>query len=144
MIIVSSDFKRALETAEIIHNHFKVKEPIRVRSSLRERDFGDLNLTDSTNYQKVWNHDSQNPHHSEFKCESVMDVFSRTRTLIEGLEEEFYLKEKLVVLVSHGDTLQITLTTYAGVAPQFHRSLCHLGNGDVRELLQTLNDGKKS
>ena len=73
-----------------------------------------------------------------------MKVFSRTRSLIDKLEEEFYLKGMFVLLVSHGDTLQITMTRYAGVAPECHRSLCHLGNGDVREIVRLLNCDRKS
>ena len=136
LVVVSSDFKRALETATIIHEHFKVKAPLRLERNLRERDFGQLNLTNASNYHKVWRHDALNPTHTEFGCETVMSVLSRTTMLLEKLKKEFQFEEKIVLLVSHGDTLQITLTAYAGVAPEYHRTLSSLGNCDVRELVE--------
>lgn len=135
LIVISSDFKRAKETAKLIHQHFQVKTPLHFEQSLRERNFGELNLTESSNYQKVWVHDAQDPNHTVFGCESVASVFSRTSALIESLEAEYRDKGKVIVLVSHGDTLQITLTAYAGVAPECHRTLDHLANCDVRELV---------
>ena len=139
LVVISSDFKRAKETAKIIHQHFEVKAPLRLERSLRERDFGELNLTESTNYQKVWAHDAQDPNHTAFGCESVMCVFSRTSALIESLEAEYKDEGRIIVLVSHGDTLQITLTAYAGVAPECHRTLDHLANCDVKELVRSLD-----
>ena len=139
LVVISSDFKRAKETAKIIHQHFQVKAPLRLECSLRERNFGELNLTESSNYQKVWAHDAQDPNHTIFACESVSSVFSRTLALIESLEAEYRNKGKVIVLVSHGDTLQITLTSYAGLAPECHRTLDHLANCDVRELVQPID-----
>ena len=139
LIVISSDFKRAKETAKIMHQYFHVKAPLRLERSLRERNFGELNLTESSNYQRVWAHDAQDPNHTIFGCESVMSVFSRTSVLIESLEAEYKNKGKVIVLVSHGDTLQITLTAYAGVAPECHRTLDHLANCDVRELIRSVD-----
>ena len=136
LLVISSDFKRAKETANIVHQYFQVKAPLRLEHSLRERNFGELNMTESSNYQKVWVFDAQDPNHTTFGSESVMSVFSRTSALIESLEAEYKNKGKVIVLVSHGDTLQITLTTYAGVAPECHRTLQHLHNCDVRELVR--------
>lgn len=139
LVVVSSDFKRAKETAEILHQHFKVREPLCIDKRLRERNFGELNMTSSTNYQKVWTNDAQHPDHTMFGCESVTSVLSRTISLIKNLEEEHENDGKIILLVSHGDTLQITITAYAGVAPECHRSLGHLGNCDVRELVKPAN-----
>jgi probable phosphoglycerate mutase len=139
LIVISSDFRRAKETAKIIHQHFQAKSPLRLEHSLRERNFGELNLTETSNYQKVWVHDAQDPNHTAFGCESVMSVFSRTSALVASLEAEYRDKGKVIVLVSHGDTLQITLTAYTGVAPECHRTLDHLANCDVRELVQPID-----
>ena len=113
-----------------------MKAPLRLETSLRERDFGELNMTDATNYQKIWSCDAQDPNHTEFSCESVTSVLSRTSALIQRLEEEYKHEERLILLVAHGDTLQITRTAFAGIAPECHRSLDHLGNCDVRELIR--------
>lgn len=140
LVVVSSDFKRGTETAEIIHQHFKAKKPLRIDERLRERNFGELNMTSSTNYQKVWSQDALDPNHTTFGCETVSSVLSRTTALIKELEEEFKNEGKVILLVSHGDTLQITMTAFVGVSPQHHRSLDHLRNCDVRELVKILKD----
>ena len=85
-VVVSSDFKRARETAEIIHPHFKGKALLHLEHGLRERDFGELNMTNSSNYQKVWSQDAHNPNHTSFGCETVTNVLSRTSMLIKRLE----------------------------------------------------------
>ena len=139
LVVISSDFKRAKETAKIIHQHFQVKAPLRLERSLRERNFGELNLTEATNYQRVWAHDAQDPNHTVFGCESVMSVFSRTSALIESLEAKYKNKGQLILLISHGDTLQVSLTAYAGIAPECHRTLDHLDNCDVKELVRPLD-----
>ena len=54
------------------------------------------------------------------------------------LESGYQDDGRIILLVSHGDTLQITLTAYAGIAPERHRSLEHLSNCDVRELTRQL------
>jgi hypothetical protein len=75
-------FRRAKETAKIIHQHFQAKSPLHLEHSLRERNFGELNLTETSNYQKVWVHDARDPNHTVFGCESVVSVFSRTSALV--------------------------------------------------------------
>merc|ERR1719414_343626 len=40
----------------------------------------------------------------------------------------------MVVLVSHGDALQLLQTAFQGVSPSEHRSLPHLHPGELREL----------
>ena len=81
LVVVSSDFKRARETAEIMHQHFIVKAPLRLEHGLRERDFGELNMTDSSNYQKVWSQDAHNPNHTSFGCETVTNVLSHIQMM---------------------------------------------------------------
>ena len=47
--IVSSDFKRTSETAEIVRKHFQIESHVRYERALCERNFGDFNLTSQTN-----------------------------------------------------------------------------------------------
>lgn len=66
---MSSDFSRAVETAEAIVaevNSFAVMTDAR----LRERFFGALELTSSDNYSKVWAEDLQSSAHTAFGVES--------------------------------------------------------------------------
>lgn len=132
LVFVSSDFRRTRETAEIMHSHFRTKSPLRFDPRLRERDFGMFDMTDSANYYKVWEEDLKDMSHTSYECESVSGVFSRTSLLIQELEDEY--KNKFIVLVSHGDTLQITRTAYSHFEPNKHRQLPRLGNCDIVEL----------
>ncbi len=64
---------------------------------------------------------------------SVASVATRVKDLIVDLETRF--REHVIVLVSHGDTLQILQTVFVGLSPGQHRSLPHLANCEVRELV---------
>ena len=64
-----------------------------------------------------------------------MSVALRTSRLLRGLEEEY--KGKAIVLVSHGDTLQILSTLFFGTAPNEHRTVPSLAPSQVRELIDT-------
>ena len=134
IVIVSSDFKRASETAQIVKNRFKIASDIILEPALRERDFGQLNLTSDANYQKVWDVDSRDPQHTECGCESVASVVLRTSRLLQRLDLEY--KDKAILLVSHGDTLQILSTLFLGIPPNDHKTLPNLFPAAVRELKQ--------
>ena len=138
--IVSSDFKRTSETAEIVRKHFQIESHVRYERTLRERNFGDFNLTSQTNYQKVWDVDSRNTHHTKYGCESVTSVVSRVSQLVRRLDEES--EGKIILLVSHGDTLQILTTLFLGIAPGLHKTLPDIPQAGLRELTGDLNSYK--
>ena len=131
-LIVSSDFKRTRETAEIFHERLGLKHPIRYETALRERGFGELHMTGEENYRRVWELDVADPTHTAFGSESVMEVVLRTTRLLQSLDNEY--QDLFVLLVSHGDTLQILSSTFFGVGPNEHRMLPNLKPCDVREL----------
>lgn len=133
LLIFSSDFKRTRETAETLHQCLQPLAPVKLDTRLRERNFGSLNGSHSSNYQKVWDEDAKSPDHTCYDCETVLSVFARTSELISDIESEN--EDKIVVLVSHGDTSQITITRYQGLSPHEHRDLPHLGNCDLIELI---------
>jgi broad specificity phosphatase PhoE len=64
---------------------------------------------------------------------SVAHVAHRVSAMIVDLEAQ-HSQRLNVILVSHGDTLQILQSCFAGVSPAQHRSLPHLHNCEVREL----------
>ena len=86
--IISSDFLRAQNTAEITQKILNTTHPIQYSTVLRERFFGTLNDQNDTQYKKVWDLDNQNPDHKEFGVESANQVVSRVATLIMQLEEQ--------------------------------------------------------
>jgi len=116
--IFSSDFTRARETADIFAKtlldaniplfHNGVKHEVR----LRERFFGDFNGKSDEHYQDVWEVDCTDPDHTEFGCESVNSVLVRMSQLILDIDNEINVvddKPQKVILVAHGDVLQVSM-----------------------------------
>jgi len=133
-IVVSSDFTRTKETAEITKDILKTDEII-LTPKLRERFFGNWDQKHNRHYQNVWVEDIKDPHHKDNDVESTEEVLDRTTSLIKELEEQF--DEKKILLVSHGDALQILQTGFEKVDSSQHRELAHLNTAEIREL--TLN-----
>ncbi len=130
-LVYCSDFIRAKETAKIIKKYIGSKKINYVRS-LRERSFGKWEKTSNTNYEKVWQEDLKNPHHTIGEVESTSEVTHRVTKLISHLEKKF--KNKYILLVAHGDTLQILQTSFQKVPSSYHRKLKHLELAEIREL----------
>lgn len=128
--IYSSDFLRARETAQIVHSGLNLQKPVQLTPLLRERFFGKLNGSTDDNYQRIWDLDANNPDHRECGAESVNDVIRRTLELIRALEKRH--SSTSIVLVAHGDILQILQTWFEGVNPALHRELSHLQTAELR------------
>lgn len=129
VVILTSDFARASQTADIVAALLGVSAPI-PDIRLRERDFGDFEGTSADNYQKVWRGDASNE-----PLPSVEDVHSlseRTRDLIADLDSRF--TGRTILLIAHGDTLQILQTVFEGIPAVAHRSLPPLRNAEIRLL----------
>ena len=135
-LILSSDFQRALESAEIAHDLLGCPEDIVFHKLLRERFFGEFELSSSENYQTVWDEDGLDASHTKFGVESVDAVMDRATTLITTLEG--YFTDVSFLLVSHGDVLQILQTAFHHLPASEHRSVPHLDTAEVRELIVTI------
>ncbi len=131
--VFSSDFRRARESAEIVHERLRCKQPIAVDKRLRERRFGDLELAANTAYQAVWQADATNPDDRHADCESANQVMARVTSLI--IECEQRMSGVKILLVSHGDTLQLLQTAFHREDASRHRRLPHLETAEIRELL---------
>lgn len=134
-LILSSDFQRARESAEITHELLSCREDIVFHKLLRERFFGEFELTSSENYQTVWDEDGLDASHTKFGVESVEAVMDRATHLITTLEG--YFTKQRFLLVSHGDTLQILQTAFNKLPGSEHRSVPHLNTAEIRELMVT-------
>lgn len=143
--IVSSDLRRAWQTALIVRNRLKAagvrvwpEEGVLEDKALRERSFGELNGEPDSRYNDVWVEDARSCTHNEYGVESVESVRERARGVVDRLEASDVLRRDggkwLVVLVAHGDVLQILQTAFAGVDPTQHRSLDHLQTATMRRL----------
>ncbi|MBM3206130.1 MAG: histidine phosphatase family protein [Candidatus Staskawiczbacteria bacterium] len=132
VIIYCSPFSRCKRTAEITKELLGIKIEINIDERLRERWFGSLDKSGTNNYQKVWSNDSNN-RQPEYNEESVENVKNRVVSLIDDLEKIY--QQKKILLVSHGDVLQILETQFKNKSSNMHRSIKSLERGELRELI---------
>lgn len=130
-VVLSSDFRRAMETAEIFAEVVGVRRPKPVKA-LRERFFGDYDMKEGNIYEDVWSLDAKNYNQQVDNVESVGEVLARSTRLIRMLERSY--KGKNIFLVAHGDVGQILETGFRKMNPSMHRSLPHLKNAEIREM----------
>ena len=146
VVIVSSDLRRAWQTASVVRAGLLAKglrtwPPDRIfeERALRERSFGELSGQSDDRYKDVWVEDAMSADHECFGCESVRSVQERGRGVVERVEaltdgELGSPGRWMVLLVAHGDVLQILQTAFAEVDPRTHRSLEHLPTATLRRL----------
>ena len=130
-VICSSDFSRARETAQIVRACLGAAE-VNLTEALRERCFGDLEGTPVANYARVWASDGLASDHGRDGVEPVAAVLDRATALVADLERRYSGRD--ILLVSHGDTLQILQAGFLRMAPSRHRQLPHLATAEIREL----------
>ncbi|MCE8035364.1 MAG: histidine phosphatase family protein [Halomonas sp.] len=116
--ILHSDFLRTTETARRVADHFGLG--LQPEPRLRERDFGSFEGLPDSRYPEVWAHDARSPEHCEYGVESVASVAARMQGVIASLEQT--LRDETILLVSHGDPLQIMLTALEGRLLSEHRA----------------------
>ena len=130
-ILYSSDFKRCRDSAEITQAILDCSPP-HFTSALRERYFGTLDHTHHSHYQQVWTLDAQDPAHKTFGVESTVEVLQRTTVLIHEIEALYH--DAHILLISHGDALQILQTAFDHLSPALHRHLPPLATAEIRRL----------
>lgn len=130
-VIYCSDFSRAKETAEIVERIIGAKL-VHITQSLRERHFGEWEASDHGNYHNVWQQDAADASHSHNQVESVEAMLERTTRFILSLEEKH--QNQKILLVSHGDTLQILETAFRDIEGGRHRELVPMQNAEIREM----------
>ena len=133
-IVFSSDFKRARESAEIMCGVIDVELALEIDPLLRERDFGEWELKGQKHYETVWQNDLVHADKAPQGVESVIAVANRVAQLIQKLEQRY--REQTLLLVGHGDVLQIALALHHNIEPRLHRSLRHMANAELRALAQ--------
>ena len=128
--ILSSDFSRTFQTAKIVAA--AVGADVVAEPALRERDFGDFELGPNTAYDQVWARDAVDASHTDNQVEAAAAVLERAAGAVRRVEGA--REGHVVLLVSHGDCLQILQTAFAGVDVARHRSLPHLETCELRRL----------
>jgi glucosyl-3-phosphoglycerate phosphatase len=150
LVLLSSDLLRAYETASIVedvirqhndnttHNAVTIFQNEIVREvRLRERGFGDWDGTTDENYARVWQDDAANANHTNGNVESVHSVMGRVTRCVRDWDatlEKVDDKKRMVVLVAHGDVLQILQTAFAQWPGTQHRQIAHLETATLRPL----------
>jgi broad specificity phosphatase PhoE len=130
-VICSSDFARARQTAEIVRAHLGAPE-VTLAAALRERSFGEWEGSATANYARVWAADEADPSQAGSGVEPVAAVLDRTTALIVDLERRY--SGRHILLVSHGDTLQILQAGFLRLSPTRHRRLPALRTAEIRQL----------
>ncbi|CAK9075327.1 unnamed protein product [Durusdinium trenchii] len=114
VVMVSSDFSRAKQTAQLFAQALRKAGricPLRIAKELRERRFGSLEADSDARYPEVWAQDRHDPAARPFGVEAAQAVQRRTSRLVAKLDRELPDGAD-VVLVSHGDALQILQTAF--------------------------------
>jgi len=127
-VIYSSDFLRARQTAEAV-SAITGSRWLNFTPLLRERFFGDFESLDQRHYATVWENDRGDPHNRKHNVESPEQVKARVCALIDQCEKSH--QGQTILLVSHGDTLQILYTVWRGHSPDRHREIPPIRNGDI-------------
>lgn len=131
-LIVSSDFRRALESANIAHALLACSRTVKIEPRLRERYFGGLELTSDRGYGQVWREDTDNPDSDLGGMESANQVMKRMTSVVVDIEAE--RSDTSILLVSHGDALQLLQTAFHKQDASRHRLLAHLETAEIRRL----------
>lgn len=129
-LIVTSDFARARETAEEFAAALGAEAPRR-EARLRERGFGIHDEGSASVYDIIWATDRRRGLH-DGGVEQVTAVAQRVLAVLREADEQ--ARKAPVVLVGHGDVLQIALALGASMDPHDHRDVPHLGNAEIRRV----------
>jgi len=125
--IVHSDFLRTTQTAARVATHFGL--PLIAEQGLRERFFGAFDARPDTGYPEVWAQDTASADHCWQGVEAVSRVAARMHAVIEGWEAR--AQDETILLVSHGDPLQILLTALSKKPLTQHRDQTALAPASI-------------
>jgi broad specificity phosphatase PhoE len=132
-VFYSSPFLRTIQTASRAAEVLNV-EGIYFDARLRERFFGDWELTSDANYATVWQEDQANPCHKKWGVESTYEVLERMTSAVREINSMH--ENKHIIFVTHGDAAQILYCGFLGQNPQHHRSVVAMKTGSLRLLSQ--------
>lgn len=140
MVILASDYLRAKETAECVAEIVARSDPaiplldggVILEKDLRERWFGNWDGKPDVHYPDVWKDDAIDADHTKQDVESVNSVLKRATGCVTMWDER--VQNHLILLVAHGDVLQITQTAFARIDGTLHRTLPHLETATLRPL----------
>ena len=130
-LIIASPFSRAFESAVLAEQRLGARA-VRCALELGERFFGELDGKSTDNYKSVWERDRRDSTAEYMGVEPADLVAVRGLQLIKQLDEEY--GGATILLVSHGDTLQILEAVRRGQPAGHHRGLFPLAPGEIRRI----------
>lgn len=130
-VIFSSPFKRARETALVAAETLKCAPP-QTAPSLRERFFGSLDKSSHSHYPTVWTDDALDAENNRLGVESPAEVLQRLSEFI--LETDSAYSGRTILLVSHGDPLNILLSSSGGSPLTSHMNNDSMKTAELRYL----------
>jgi broad specificity phosphatase PhoE len=129
--VVSSPFLRAQETARIAARIWAVPS-FQTDERLRERSCGQFEMAQDESYEQVWAQDRIDPEHRQGGVESVADVWARSCSLVQELDQG--TTDTTFVLVTHGDVASTLLCGMAQEDLRRHRELYALHTAEIRQV----------
>ncbi|KAI7861670.1 histidine phosphatase superfamily [Spinellus fusiger] len=136
-----SPFLRTRQTAAIFYSVLQkaadsvdITLPI-ANDALRERWFGEFDMTHDDNYQQCWQPDGEPGHgeQSQYGIEAPSSVAERAVQFI--LQEiEGKMEGHIVVLVAHGDICQMLQAIFLGKEAWQHREMEHMHPAQWRDM----------
>jgi broad specificity phosphatase PhoE len=130
-VLYSSPFLRTVQTASRVTEVLLVKDTY-YDTRFRERFFGEWELTEDSNYQKIWNEDYISPCHKKWGVESTYEVLERVTSAVREIDAMY--QKKHIIFVTHGDTAQILMCGYSNRNPQTHRHTNLMKTGQLNVL----------
>ena len=127
-IIISSDFLRAYETAQIAAKVFVTD--VQLDPRLRERNFGEFSGESVSNYEEVWAISDKDPDATPYGAESARSVLDRVTDVIRDCENRYVDKD--IMLVSHGDPLVIVYSYFQHGS--LDKIVHHFSNAEIRPI----------
>jgi len=130
IIVYSSDFTRAIQTANIFCK--KLKQSVTTEPRLNERYFGEFDGGPSSGYKLVWENDKNSPNKAFHFTEKLTCVIDRVSSFIVELEQTY--SDKTILLFSHGDTLKFLEFAFKKQPYGFNLLPTVLKNCEFREI----------
>lgn len=127
-LIYTSDFLRTVQTAEILAQAIK-SNSLYYNTGLRERDFGNFDQSSKEFLARIWHKDEEDSNHTFGNVESPTAALKRITNTINTIDAMH--TNETIVIISHGDILQILLATSKGFLPGEHRKITTVKPGDL-------------
>ncbi|MBP3463229.1 MAG: histidine phosphatase family protein [Clostridia bacterium] len=99
--IISSDLKRAHQTAQIISNN---NPNIILNSNLRERNYGNLEGTTPENIGQFWNVPANI---KEYSVEPIQDFLTRVFKELDNIIQNYSNNQKILIVTHYGVVMAI-------------------------------------